>query len=107
MSDKAVKAPNYTEEMVAELYKEYTENPTRETVDRLAEKFGKSPKSVIAKLCNLEIYVTPPRTTKSGAPVVKKEELVEAICSKLNIKAESLIKANKRDLAKVVKALSD
>ena len=43
-------AKNYTEEMVAEMTKAYTDNPTRETVDALANQFGKTTRSIIAKL---------------------------------------------------------
>ena len=98
------KEPNYTDEMVAQLEAEYTAEPTRETVDRLAEEFGKSPRSVISKLSNMGIYKAPPRMTKAGKPIVKKETLVEEITRCLGIEAPSLVKANKLDLEKVVNA---
>ena len=43
-------AKNYTEEMVNDMTTQYTANPTRETVDALAEQFGKTTRSIIAKL---------------------------------------------------------
>ena len=39
---------NYTDEMVAEMTKLYEANPTRETVEELASKFGKTVRSIIA-----------------------------------------------------------
>lgn len=102
---KTAKAPNYTDEMVKELYEVYSANPTRETVDELAAKFGKSPKSVIAKLSSMEIYQVPERTAKDGSPIVKKEDIVKEICEALDINAESLVKANKRDLQTVAEAV--
>ena len=72
-------AKNYTEEMVSEMTTAYTENPTRDTVDALAEQFGKTTRSIIAKLSREGVYVAQPRTTKSGEPVVAKAELVASI----------------------------
>ena len=100
------KAPNYTDEMVATMYEKYTANPTRETVEELSQEFGKSTRSIIAKLCNMEIYVTPPRETKSGEPVVRKQDLVNEISKLMGVEAPSLIKANKRDLQNMAAALS-
>ena len=69
-------AKNYTEEMVSEMTTAYTDNPTRETVDELARHFGKTTRSIIAKLSREGVYIAQPRTTKSGEPVVAKAELV-------------------------------
>ena len=105
MSDKA-KEPNYSPEAEALLRKEYESNPCTETVMQLVEELGKSKRSIISKLSNMGIYVTPPRTTKTGQPIVKKEQLVEEICEALNVKAPSLVKANKQDLIRLVKAVA-
>ena len=43
-------AVNYTEEMVEMMTSKYSANPTRETVEELADELGKSIKSVIGKL---------------------------------------------------------
>ena len=37
-----MKPKNYTDEMVAEMHEQYNANTTRETVDMIAENFGKS-----------------------------------------------------------------
>ena len=101
------KAPNYTDEQEAEMRAEYPENPNREKVDELAERYCKSPRSIIAKLSNMGIYVAPVRTTKSGTPIVKKETLVANIGVHLDAQYPSLVKANKQDLQKLLKDLDD
>ena len=58
-------AKNYTDEMVSEMTTQYTANPTRETVDALADQCGKTTRSIIAKLSREGVYVAQPRTTKS------------------------------------------
>ena len=104
---KSAKEPNYTDEMVERLRTEYLADPTRDTVERLAEEMNKSYRSVIAKLSNMEIYIAPPRTTKSGEPIVRKEELVSRINEALHGDFASLIKANKRDLTKLADIIEE
>lgn len=101
------KTPNYTVKQEAELKERYEASPTRTTVDAIAEDFGKSPRSIIAKLSNMGIYKVPPRTTKAGKPIVKKETLVKEICERLGITAPSLVKANKQDLERLVVAVGE
>ena len=105
MSD-TTKAVNYTDEMVETIVSVYEAAPERATVDALAEKFGKTPRSIIAKLSTLGIYKAPARVTKTGAPVVKKEALVAEINNKLGVELPSLVKANKQDLEALFAALS-
>ena len=99
-------AKNYTEEMVSEMTTAYTENPTRETVDALAEQFGKTTRSIIAKLSREGVYQAQPRTTKSGEPVVAKAELVAQISEHFGIELPTLAKAGKQDLQRLVDAIS-
>ena len=98
-------AKNYTEEMVSEMTTAYTENPTRETVDALAEQFGKTTRSIIAKLSREGVYIAQPRTTKSGEPVVSKSELVAQIQEHFGIELPTLVKAGKADLQRLVDSL--
>ena len=110
MEQKAVskaKAPNYTEEQVAEMEERYKANPTRETVNQIAKDFGKGERSVIAKLSRMKIYVVPPRTTKAGKPIIRKETLVENICKRLEVDLPSLVKTNKQDLEKLTEVLNE
>ena len=99
-------AKNYTDEMVNTMTEAYTANPTRETVDALAEQFGKTTRSIIAKLSREGVYVAQPRTTKSGEPVISKAELVAQIAEHFDIEVPTLVKAGKQDLQRLVDAIS-
>ena len=101
-----IRPKNYTDEMVAEMHEEYTANPTRETVDNLAEKMGKSVRSIIAKLSREGIYVTQERTTKTGEPVVRKAELVAQVEEHFGIQLPTLVKASKADLQTLLDSIS-
>lgn len=100
------KVVNYTDEMVAKIVAEYVANPTRITVDNLAETFGKPARSIIAKLSAEGVYRKAERVTKAGTPIVKKEELVAAIQEKFGVEVPTLVKASKQDLEALVKAIS-
>ena len=96
MADAAV---NYTEEMVEQMVADYEDTPTMETVEALAAQFSKPKRSIISKLSNLGVYVAQKRnTTKQGAPVVRKADLVAAIEGKLETQLPTLAKASKADL---------
>ena len=99
-------AKNYTDEMVSEMTTQYTANPTRETVDALANQFGKTTRSIIAKLSREGVYVAQPRTTKSGEPVISKSELVSTLEAHFGIEMPTLVKAGKQDLQRLVDAIS-
>ena len=98
-------AKNYTDEMVAQMTNDYTANPTRETVDQLAKQFGKTTRSIIAKLSREGVYVAQPRTTKTGEPVVSKAQFVSAIEAHFDIAMPTLVKSGKQDLQKLAEAL--
>ena len=102
---EVTKVVNYTDEMVAAIVAEYEAAPVRSTVDALAARFGKTPRSIIAKLSTLGIYQAPARVTKTGKPVVKKEALVAEIVAAIGVELPSLVKANKQDLEALVSAL--
>jgi response regulator RpfG family c-di-GMP phosphodiesterase len=102
-------AKNYTEEMVNAMTEAYSANPTRDTVDALAREFGKTTRSIIAKLSREGVYIAQPRTTKSGEAIVSKQELVCEIATVLGVKIEeiaSLEKATKVHLKALVERLS-
>lgn len=102
-------AKNYTEEMVAQMTEQYTANPTRDTVDSLAREFGKTTRSIIAKLSREGVYVAQPRTTKTGEPIVSKAELVSEVATVLGVEVDdiaSLEKATKIHLKALVDRLS-
>lgn len=89
---------SYSEELTEEIVNEYKNNPSRETVDKISARIGKSTRSVIAKLAAEGAYNTPVRTTKTGEPIVKKEELVAEIEAWLNISVPTLVKTSKLEL---------
>ena len=106
MTETVQRAKNYSDEMVAEMHSLYEANPTRETVEILAEKFGKSVRSIIAKLSREGIYVSQPRVTKTGEPVVRKAELVAQIEEHFEIEVPTLVKASKADLQTLISMIS-
>ena len=107
MADTATIRPkNYTDEMVASMTAQYEANPSRDTVDALAAEMGKSVRSIIAKLSREGVYIAQPKVTKSGEPVVRKQELVAEVAEHFGIELPTLVKASKADLQKLVNALN-
>ena len=73
MSDVTAKASaNYSDADITIITDEYALEPTRETVDALAERLNKTPRSIIAKLSALGVYQKAERVTKRGEPVIMK-----------------------------------
>jgi polyribonucleotide nucleotidyltransferase len=97
---EVTRTPNYTAEQVDAMVAEYTSNPTKDTVSALAKELNKSTRSIVAKLVREGVYQAQPRTTKTGAPVVRKSEIVAQLQVELGAQAgfPSLEKASKADL---------
>lgn len=109
MAEKTAKPENYTAEQTAEMVQAYVAAPTLETVEALAKKLGKTVRSVIAKLAREKVYVPKVYKTKTGEPVVKKDETADAIGAVLKMsegEIDSLTKANKTALKKIWDALA-
>ena len=102
----SVRVPNYTDAMVNQMVGTYTAAPSMETVVALATQLGKNKRSIIAKLVREGVYQAAPRVTKSGAPIVRKAELVARIQDNLGITVASFEKASKADLQRMVEALN-
>jgi len=105
-----VASKNYSDEMVAKMTETYEAEPTMDTVKVLAREFGKTTRSIIAKLSREGVYKAQPRTTKTGEPVVQKKELVMEIATMLGVdeaNITSLVKATKGDLKNLVNRLSE
>ena len=101
----AAKAVNYTPEQTASMVEAYTSGVT---VESIAQSLGKSVRSVVAKLSREKVYVAKTYKTKSGEAVVKKDALADkltALASLTEAEADSLTKANKTALAKIVALL--
>jgi hypothetical protein len=95
---EVTRTPNYTDEMVNAMVADYQDNPTKDTVAKLASEFNKSTRSIVAKLVREGVYVAAPRVTKTGAPVVRKSEIVAQIQDALGVELPTLEKASKADL---------
>lgn len=54
---------SYTVEQTAELVEAYKAAPVKATVEAFAAKFGKSVKSIVAKLSREQVYIKPERAT--------------------------------------------
>jgi len=107
------KTVNYTDDQVSKMIKAYqtadTDSSRKEAVQSLATDLGKTVKSVIAKLCREGVYIKATPVTKSGEAVVRKEDIVKNIASKLDLKfddVKSLGKATKLDLETLLESLS-
>ncbi len=101
----ATKNVNYTAEQTTAIVAAYGEGVA---VEAIAEQFGKSVRSIIAKLSREGVYKAKERTTKTGAPVVKKDALVDAMQLHFKLteaEADSLTKANKTALAKILQTV--
>ena len=101
---------NYTEEQVKHMVEAYKENPSRETVDNLAEELNKSVKSIIGKLSREGVYKKTVYKTKTGEDPITKKELVETVANYLDIdsaKLSGLEKAPKADLKNLVLAVAE
>ena len=104
--EKIMATANYTEAMTEKMVAQYTANPSRDTVDAIANELGKNARSVIAKLSREGVYKAQPRVTKSGEPVVRKAELLAQIQDTLGVELPSLVKASKADLQRLIDTIS-
>ena len=82
---------NYTELSTKYMVQEYTADPTRETVEKLAEELDKSIKSVIGKLSREGVYRREIYKTKSGETPVTKVEIVSSIAESLGLDGDTLL----------------
>ena len=83
-------AVNYTEEQVAFMIDKYSNNPTRETVEFLAQEMDKSIKSIIGKLSREGVYKKTEYVTKTGEKPITKVEIVENLEEKLGLPNQTL-----------------
>ena len=106
------KTVNYTPEMTTDLVEAYTAADTdaerKAVVSTFAREFGKSTKSIVAKLSREKVYVPVERKGKKGG--VKKADLVDTIAERVPMPsndAESLTKATMGALKAVLAALPE
>jgi hypothetical protein len=95
------KTVNYTPEQTARMIADYQAGTS---VEMLAETFGKTVRSVVAKLSREKVYIAKEYKTKSGETPIKKDVHADFIGEMLGLTeadTESLTKANKVALAKI------
>ena len=102
---EVTRTPNYTDEMVNAMVADYQDNPSKDTVAKLASEFNKSTRSIVAKLVREGVYQAAPRVTKTGAPVIRKSEIVTQIQDALGVELLTLEKASKADLERLLVAV--
>lgn len=112
------KTVNFTPEQTRELVSAYTaavaegkgyDELKTEVVETFAEKFGKGAKSIVAKLTREGVYRKKEYVSKTGEKPVKKDSVADKIGEVLNLsdgETDSLAKANKTALAKILAALT-
>lgn len=96
------KTVNYTPEMTASMLADYQAGVSKEAI---AEKIGRSVRSVVAKLSREGVYKAKEYTSKTGEKPVKKDSFADEIASLIGLtesEAESLTKANKTALKKIL-----
>ena len=86
----------YTAEQTTELVAAYNAAPTAETVATFAEKFGKTVKSVVAKLSREGVYKAKER--KTAGTVARKDEIVLALELMTGVELKSFHGATRKDL---------
>ena len=99
---------NYNDQTTQYMLEKYTADPTRQTVEDLAEELSRSVKSIIGKLSREGVYRREIYKTKTGELPVTKVEIVADIADNLGIEVESLLgleKAPKSTLKKLKESL--
>lgn len=99
------KAQNYTPEQATQMVAEYVAGTS---VEQIAETMGKSVRSVVAKLSKEGVYVAKGYVSKTGVKPQKKDAVADEIAAILNLteaETESLVKANKTALSKILLAV--
>ena len=81
---------NYTKDQTEYMIEKYKTNPSRDTVEELADEFSKSVKSVIGKLSREGVYRREVYKTKTGENPVTKVEIVSNIADALGIEIDNL-----------------
>ena len=106
---KTEKTVNYTTEQTAELVAAYLADATEATIATFAEKFGKTARSIIAKLSREGVYKKKEYVGKTGEKPVKKDQLADKLAELAGLneaEATSLEKASKTALQKLIDMVS-
>ena len=110
------KTVNYTPEQVAEMTAAYSavlessDSERDAVVADLAAKFGKKPRSVIAKLSNLKIYRAKTPVAKDGEVAIRKAaaaDILRELTGLPLISAENLTKVDIKALTTFIRGLTE
>jgi hypothetical protein len=102
----AEKTVNYTPEQTATMLADYAQGVA---VEAIAESLGKTVRSVVAKLSREGVYKRKEYVSKTGERPVRKDETADKIGALAGLsdgEIDSLTKANKTALAKILAKLS-
>jgi len=92
---------NYTEQQVESMVRTYNKNPTKLTVESLADTMGKTVRSIVAKLSNEGVYKKVATKKVSTATTMAKKSYVNVIKIMMNARHDqlnSLENVSKKDL---------
>jgi hypothetical protein len=103
-----IKTKNYSKKMESQLL---ARSPiTYDIAQELADIFGKTLRSVIAKSCSMEgvVYVARERVTKNGSDICRKSDLVDEITRALATDEDltGLTKATKSSLENLLMSIA-
>jgi len=84
------KVVNYTPEQTATMRALYGAAPNKATVATIAAMFGKTTKSVVAKLSREGVYVKAEYVSKTGEKPIRKDAMVGVIAGLMGVSEESL-----------------
>lgn len=99
----------YTEKETEYMVEEYSSDPSKETVERLAEQLDRSKKSIIGKLSREGVYRREVYVSKTGEKPITKVEIVSNIADALGIEISNLAgleKSPKEALRRLEKAVT-
>ena len=102
MATATVKTVNYTPEQTVSLLAGYAEG---KTTTELATMFGKTVRSIVAKLSREKVYKAKEYVSKTGEKPIAKDALADKMASLFDLteaEADSLTKANKTALKKIL-----
>jgi hypothetical protein len=99
-------AANYSDADVEKMVMAYAKQPSRETVDKLAEDLDKSVKSIIGKLSREGVYQKQVYKTKTGEVPVTKEQLILGLADLFEVDSSKLMGLEKAP-KQVIKYLHD
>jgi hypothetical protein len=90
----------YTAEQVATMADVYTRSPTPDTVQDLATAFGRTTKSIVAKLAQLQIYKKSEKVATATSAVTKLQ-LAQTLAPNDEAMQNDLVKLTKATLIKL------